>query len=81
MKAIGRFFIIIWTIMFTVLGFCGGYILFPLLTYIFTGRCDEPMKTMFNIWDIGKDEIEYFFDNIHEVFDISYIKFNEGFLK
>lgn len=81
MKALGRFFIVIWTIIYTALGFLGGFILFPLLTYVFTGRCDDPMETMFNIWDIGKDGIENFFDNIHKVFHISHINFNGGFWK
>ena len=81
MKSLGRLFIVIWTIIYTALGFLGGFILFPILTYIFTGRCDDPMETMFNIWDIGKDGIENFFDNIHKVFHISYINFNERFRK
>lgn len=65
MKILGRLFIVIWTIIYIVLAFCGGFILFPLLAYIFTGNCDDPMETLSNIWDIGKDAIEYFFDNIN----------------
>ena len=81
MKALGRFFIVIWTIVYTVLGFLGGFILFPLFIYIFTGRLDDPLETMFNIWDIGKDGIENLFDNIHKVFHISHINFNGRFWK
>ena len=81
MKAIGRFFIIIWAIIYIALGICGGFILFPLLVYIFTGRFDDPMETVCNIWDIGKDKIENFFDKMHNIFHISHIKFNGGFWK
>lgn len=81
MKAIGRFFIVIWTIVFTLLGFLGGFILFPLLIYVFTGRCDDLLETMFNIWDIGKDGIENFFNNMHKVFHISHINLNGEFWK
>lgn len=79
MKAIGRLFIVIWTISYIALGLCGGFILFPLLVYIFTGRCDDPLDTMFNIFDIGKDKIENFFDKMHNIFHISHINFNGGF--
>ena len=81
MKSLGRLFIVIWTIIFTALGFLGGFILFPLLTYVFTGRCDDPMETMFNIWDIGKDGIEKFFNNMKKIFHSLHINFNGGFWK
>ena len=63
MKALGRLVIVIWTIIYIVLVSCGGFILFPLLSYIFTG--DDPMESLGNIWEIGKDGIEDFFDNIN----------------
>ena len=67
MKALGRLFIVIWTIIYTVLAFCGGFILFPLLAYIFSGNCDDPMETIGNTWESGKKMIERFFDSLSNI--------------
>lgn len=67
MKVLSRFFIVIWTIVYAILAFCGGFILFPLLAYIFTGNCDDPMLTIANIWEGGKNMIERFFDSLSNI--------------
>lgn len=82
MKAIGRFFVCIWAIIFFVLAMCGGFILFPIIRYyIFIGQFDDPMEVILDIWCKGKELIENFFDNMHKVFHISHINLNGGFWK
>ena len=49
MKAIGRFFVCIWAIIFFVLAMCGGFILFPIIRYIFIGQFDDPMEVILDI--------------------------------
>ena len=81
MKVIGRFFVCIWTIIFFVLAMCGGFILFPIIRYIFIGQFDDPMEVNSDIWYKGKELIENFFNNMHKVFHISHINLNGGFWK
>lgn len=60
MDIICRFFIVIWTIIFVCLMMCGGFVLFPILRYIFIGEIgNEPF---YDLWKYGKDHIEKFFN-------------------
>lgn len=64
MNVIKRIFIVIWIIIYIAISFCGGFLIFPIIAYIATGKFDDPMMTVINICDSGKELIESFFDNI-----------------
>ena len=81
MKAIGRFFIVIWTIIFIALWFCGGGLLFPLGAYIFTGNCIDPFESSWNIWENVVKLIDKFFTKLSDGVHISNVKFEGGFWK
>ena len=59
MDIICRLVIVIWTIIFTILLVAGGFILFPVLRYIFVGEIGD--TPWYDFWEYGKDKIEKFF--------------------
>jgi hypothetical protein len=64
MDIIKRIFIVIWIIIFFIFNLCGGFIILPIIIYIFTGKFDDPVVNIINIYDSGQKLIESFFDNI-----------------
>jgi len=64
MGIIKRFFIVIWVIVFIALSFGGGFVVFPIIRYIATGKLDDPVEASFNVCDKGIEMIESFFNGI-----------------
>ena len=64
MDIIKRLFIVIWTLVFTCITVCGGFLFYSVLKYIFTGKFDDMLEVTVEVFDIGKDSIEKFFDNL-----------------
>ena len=67
MNVIKRFLIVIWTIVFVCSIFCGGFILYPILRYIFCGELDDIDDTCVDIYDYVKDGIEKVFDGLSNI--------------
>ena len=64
MKIIGRIFICIWTVIYTLSVVLGGFIIYPIINYIIYGELDDMFEVSLNIFERGKYLIEDFFDNI-----------------
>ena len=64
MKIIGRIFICIWALIYTLSVCLGGFIIYPIINYIIYGEFDDMSEVTYKIFECGKYLIEDFFDNI-----------------
>ena len=67
MNVIKRFLIVIWTIIFACFVLFGGFFIFPVLRYIFTGKLNDPMDSLYSIFEYVLEHIESFFDNLSNI--------------
>lgn len=64
MKIIGRIFICVWTLIYTLSVVLGGFFIYPIINYIIYGEFDDMVEVTYKIFERGKYLIEDFFDII-----------------
>ena len=68
MKALSRFFIVIWLIIFIPFCFVGGFIIIPIVKYIFWGKFDEDLgEDIFGTFLVVKNYIENCFNKLSNI--------------